>query len=347
MDTPTSLLPITLLTGFLGSGKTTLLNYLLKQPGLADTAVLINEFGDVAIDHDLVEKINDEIVVINAGCVCCSVRGDLITALRDLWFKRVRGEIPEFQRLLIETTGLADPAPILHTLMTDPLISTRYRLDGIVTTVDAVNGLGQLAEQPEAAKQAAVADRLVLTKTDLVSPEALAALRERLHGVNPAAPLLLAVAGQLNPEAILNAGLFNPASKNPDVARWLRAEAYLSQPSPYAPKGKRHPHESHRHDEHISSFVLTYETPLEWDALISALELLISSKGADLLRLKGLVNVAGQDTPVVVHGVQHVFHPPASLPRWPDGDHRTRLVFITRDISKESVERLFAQVLAG
>jgi G3E family GTPase len=325
------------------------LNYLLKQPGLSDTAVLINEFGDVSIDHDLVESIDDDIVVLNSGCVCCTVRGDLITALRDLWFKRVRGDIPEFRRVLIETTGLADPAPILHTLMTDPLISARYRLDGIITTVDAVNGLSQLDRQPEASKQAAVADRLILTKTDIADPEAVATLTERLRALNPAAPLIIALGGKVNPEAILDVGLFNPQTKHPDVARWLREEAYHSAPKPYAPKGDKatHSHDANRHDEHISSFALTFEKPLEWEGFISALELLIASKGPDLLRLKGIVNVAGQESPVVVHGVQHVFHPPVSLDHWPDGDHRTRIVFITRDISKEAVERLFQHVLAG
>lgn len=345
----TTLLPVSVLTGFLGSGKTTLLNKLLQQPGLADTAVLINEFGEIGIDHMLVEKVDDEVVVLNSGCVCCSVRSDLVTALRDLWFKRVRGDIPEFRRVLIETTGLADPAPILHTLMTDPLVSARYRMDGVITTVDAVNGLHQLDVQPESVKQAAVADRLILTKSDIATPAQIEELTARLQALNPAAPLIVAVNGQVDAEALLNAGLFNAGDKHPDVARWLREESYQNACNPYQKKGDKpaHSHDINRHDERISSFVLTFDQPVVWDQFIDALEMLVAGQGDNLLRLKGLINVAGQDTPVVVHGVQHVFHPPVTLDHWPDADHRTRLVFITRDLGRDAVAGLFEQVLAA
>lgn len=355
-DQPTaaSLIPVTVLTGFLGSGKTTLLNHLLKQPDMDETAVVINEFGDIGLDHVLVEKIDDDVVLLNSGCLCCTVRSDLVTSLRDLFLKRVRGLVPEFKRLLIETTGLADPAPILHTLMTDPLISARYRLDGIVTTIDAMSAEATMNRQPESVKQVAVADRLVLTKTDIAAPEAVNRLEQRLKAINPAAPLLRAVNGRLTPGAVLDAGLFKAHNKHPDVARWLREEAYHSQPQGHdhhhghGHDEDHHHHAAHdvnRHDDHISAFSITFDNPVVWDDLISALELLIATKGEDLLRLKGLVNVVGEDRPVVIHGVQHVFHPPAALEHWPDGDHRTRLVFITRDLGRAAVNQLLTAAL--
>lgn len=353
------LIPVTVLTGFLGSGKTTLLNALLKHPDMGETAVLINEFGEVGLDHLLVEAIDDDIVLLNSGCLCCTVRGDLVTAMRDLYFKRVRGLVPEFGRLLIETTGLADPAPILHTLMTDPLISSRYRLDGIVTTIDAVNGASQLDRQPEPVKQAAVADRLVLTKTDLATPEALADLEARLRAVNPAAPLLRADHGRLEPAAVLNAGLFKPGEKHPDVARWLSEEAYDDGHGHHGHHhghghdhhehgqegGGHHHHDVNRHDARISAFTVSFNAPLRWEGFVDAMEMLIASKGEDILRLKGLLNVEGEDAPVVVHAVQHVFHPPTTLPAWPDDDRRSRLVFITRSVNRAPVADLLAAAL--
>lgn len=349
-----SLIPVSVLTGFLGSGKTTLLNHLLKQPEMGDTAVLINEFGETALDHVLVEAVKDDIILLNSGCLCCTVRGDLVTALRDLYFKRVRGEVPEFQRVLIETTGLADPAPILHTLMTDTLISSRYRLDGIIATVDAVNGADQLARQPESVKQAAVADRLVITKTDLADSHALAVLQARLRALNPAAPLIAAEHGRLSPAAVLDAGLFTTRDKHPDVARWLREEAYRENGNGEAdghghaaggPHAHHHAHDVNRHDVHIAAFTLAFPQPLTWESFVAAMDLLIAAKGADILRLKGLLNIEGEDRPVVVHGVQHVFHPPVTLPAWPDADRWSRLVFITRDVSRKAVADLLTATL--
>jgi G3E family GTPase len=310
---------------------------------MAETAVLINEFGAVGLDHLLVRQVSEDVVLLNSGCLCCTVRGDLVEAMRELFIKRVKGEVPEFNRLVIETTGLADPAPIIHTLMTDPMVSANYRLDGIVTTVDAVNGSATLDQQEEAIKQAAVADRLVLTKADLADPTQLEVLRARLQGLNPGAPVILAANGQVEPEAILDAGLFNAKSKIPQVERWLNTEAYLARQS-HDHSG--HVHDVNRHDSRIQAFVFTTDQPVSWAALAFALELMVSSKGENILRIKGIVNALESPTPLAIHGVQHLFHPPAPLPEWPDEDRRTRIVFITRDLERGAIEGLLDGVLA-
>jgi G3E family GTPase len=332
-------LPVSVITGFLGSGKTTLLNALIAHPAMGETAVLINEFGEVGLDHLLVRKIDEAIVLLNSGCLCCSVRGDMITALRDLFLKRVRGDVPPFGRAVIETTGLADPAPIIHTLMSDPLLGARYRLDGVVATVDAVHGEGQLDGHPEAVKQAAMADRLVLTKCDLAATEAVDALEARLRRLNPAAPLFKADHGQVPPAALFPAGLYDPATKTSDVTGWLNAEAYAETDHDHG-----HNHDVNRHDDRIRAFCLTFEAPLDWDRFLRWMEILQSARGESLLRIKGLLDVAGENQPVVIHGVQHVFHPPATLPSWPSADRSSRIVFITRDLGQAAVEAAWRAV---
>lgn len=335
-------LPISVLTGFLGSGKTTLLSKLLRDPDMANTAVVINEFGDVGLDHMLVESSDENTVLMDSGCLCCTIRGDLVDTLRDLFRKRVTGAVPEFDRLVIETTGLADPAPILHTLMSDPLLCARYRLDGVLTTVDGVHGLKQLDAQFEPLKQAAVADRILITKADMVDDAAIDALRDRLRAVNPAAPVHVVSNGDIAASHVLNVGLFDPAEKIPDVEKWLREEAYdHDHKHGHDHNHGGHDHDANRHDAHIRSFCLTTDSAFSWEAFANWMDALISVHGESLLRVKGVLHVTDTDQPVVVHGVQHVFHPPAVLEAWPNEDRRSRIVMITRDLNQEPVEKMF------
>ena len=333
---PASLIPVTLLTGFLGSGKTTVLNHVLKQPGMAATAVIVNEFGEIGLDHLLVERSSEDVVLLNSGCLCCTVRSDIVDTLTNLFVDRVKGKVPFFTRVAIETTGLADPAPILHTLMTEPIVAARYMLDGVVATVDAVNGAGTLDRQPEAVKQAAVADRLLLTKTDLAEPSMQQAFEARLALLNPSAPVIPVAQGAVDPALLFNLGFFDPATKGVDVQRWLRDEAFAA--------GHEHDHDDdhldpNRHDDRIRAFCITREQPISWGVLSGWLDGLAAMRGDDLLRFKAIVALSDRpDEPMVLHGVQHLFHPPVLLPQWPSEDRRTRMVFITRDLPREAIE---------
>ena len=330
------LIPVTVLTGFLGAGKTTLLNRLLKHPEMAGSAVLINEFGEIGLDHLLVEKLDEDTVLLNAGCLCCTIRGDLQRALHDLALKAEAGH--EIRRVLIETTGLADPAPILQTLMSDPVALRSFRLDGVVTVVDAVLGTTTLDSQIEAVKQAAVADRLILSKTDIAPADKVKALEARLPALNPGAPIRHVVAGDVAPEFLFGSGGFDPASKIANVADWLAAEAVHHHHD--------HHHDANRHDARIHAFGLTFAEPLPWEGLASWLEMLAITRGASILRMKAILNLQGEDRPVVLHGVQHVFHPPERLAAWPAGhDRQSRLVFILRDLDRAVVEEGLAAFL--
>ncbi|WP_034300452.1 GTP-binding protein [Herbaspirillum sp. RV1423] len=353
-DTP-ALIPISLLTGFLGSGKTTLLNYLVAQPALKDTLVIINEFGEIGLDHLLVAHSQDDVVVeMSSGCLCCTIRGDLKKTLKDITWRFAEGGKRKFNRVIIETTGLASPIPILHTLMTDSFIASKYRLDGVITTIDAVNGNRTLDNHIEAVQQAAVADRLLLTKSDLADAATLQDLRARLKQLNPGAEQILSQQGQVAPQKLLDAGLFNAADKTPDVGRWLNEESYAEPAHDHHghhhghdhghghEHDHAHRHDVNRHDDHIRAFCFSFEQPIEPDLFDEWLSLLVGFKGQNILRIKGIVNLAGQDKPVVIHGVQHIFHPTVTLPAWPSDDRRTRIVFITRDIERATIERSFA-----
>jgi G3E family GTPase len=315
--------PVTLITGFLGSGKTTLLNRLLREPALADAAVIINEFGEVGIDHLLVAAPAENMVLLDTGCLCCTVRGDLVQTLTDLAAKRASGGVPRFSHLIIETTGLADPVPVIQTVVAEASLRGVYRLSDVVTLVDAVHGEAQLDAHPEAVKQAAVADALLVTKSDLVSAEAVHALRSRLAKLNAGAELHEAVRGEIDPAVFLRGGVYDPATKGEAVERWLRLPA-------------------HAHDHHgaqIRSFSLTHERPIRRAGLLLWLDMLAGLRGANLLRVKGLLNVEGD--PVVVQAVQTVIHEPVALHAWPSEDRRSRLVFIARGMEKHEIERTF------
>ncbi len=322
------MIPVSVLTGFLGSGKTTLLGKLLRRPEFSRTAVIINEFGEVGLDHDLIETSDESFIQLQTGCLCCTIRGDLTLTLHDILQRRRAGSVAPFERVVIETSGLADPAPILQALMTDASIASDLVLSGVVTTVDALNGAATLAEHRESVKQVAVADRLVLTKTDLIDGSA-DALAGRLAALNPMAPILTAAQGEIDPALLFDGGLYDLAGKASDVRHWL-GEA------PHA-----HAHQLDGHATDIACFAVLRDKPIPAATLSLFLEALADHCGADILRMKGIVNIAEDpDRPAVIHGVQHVFHPPAWLERWPSQDRSSRLVFISRRIPQRWVEAL-------
>jgi G3E family GTPase len=297
--------PVTLVTGFLGSGKTTLLAELLRRPELAQTAVIVNELGEVGLDHHLLRRVDERTVLLASGCVCCTLRGDLSDELRDLLDRSDAGEIPAFRRVVVETTGVADPTPIVNTLLTDPFVPHHFELDAVVATVDGQHGL----RGPESIKQVAAADVLVVTKPDLAEDSALATLEEELGSLNPAATVLRVAYGDVDPEQILRAGSRPPHTVNTSGAGRL-------------------------HTDEIRAVVLELDEVVDWTAFGIWLTMLLHARGGDLYRVKGLLDVGG-DGPVLVNGVQHAVHPPVHLDSWPDDERRSRLVVIGRGVEAE------------
>ncbi|MGI9433904.1 MAG: CobW family GTP-binding protein [Geminicoccaceae bacterium] len=331
-----SLIPVNVITGFLGSGKTTLLQRLLASPKLANTAVLINEFGEVSLDHLLLDVVDRETVILESGCVCCTIRGDLAEAIRELHSKRERGIVPAFDRLAIETTGLADPAPIVSTLLAEPVLRHHFRLGNVITTVDAVNARLHLRNNQESVKQAAVADRLVMTKSDIASLSAVETAKGLLSKLNHVAPIVDVHDETFDPEGLLTSDVYQAESKAAEVRRWLEGEGSQTQDHDHD-----HDHGS-RHGDDIQTFSLIADEPIDWTAFGIWLTMLLHRHGEQVLRVKGILNVAGQSTPVIVHGVQHVIHPPAHLDDWPDDDHRSRIVFIMRGLDPALIKRSLA-----
>ena len=351
---------VTLITGFLGSGKTTLLNTLLEHPGMSQAAIIVNEFGEIGLDYDLVERSDENVIQLANGCLCCSVKSDLIDTFRDLYIQRNAGTIPFFDRVIIETTGIADPAPVLQIILTNPMIFNHFALDGVVTTVDTVNGVSSLDRFPECVKQAAIADRLIITKVDMVeNDKQIKILEERLRVLNPAAPIIATTTQDANPSDLFGTGIFDPTTKALDFENWLQADAYenqeVSEPAgtvlavpdkealAYYEKYGHSPAEvDHHHDPSINSFVMVKENPISLNTLSMFLEGLTKEAGPDLLRVKGIIHVHERpDQPAVIQGAQQIFHSIDWMDKWPSDDKRTRIVFITRNIDQEYIEETY------
>ena len=331
-------IPVTVITGFLGSGKTTLLSSILKKKEMQKTAVIINEFGEIGLDHALIEHTDENIVELQSGCICCTIQGDLNKTLIDLFDKMMNGKVSSFNRVLIETTGLANPVPIIHTLMSSIELIRIYSLDGVITVVDSVNGEKTLDLHEESLKQLALAEKIILSKTDIVDKDEIKSLVYRIKEINPVSQIIFSKFGNIPLEEIFGLGAYDPYKKSADVKKWLAAEKYKD-------KKHHHHHDVNRHNENIRAFSMMSENPVNMIAFSFFRDMITAALGANLLRMKGIVNIAGEERPAVIHGVQHIFHPVQWLETWPDNDRRTKLVFITQNIKKEQIEDFFRPLM--
>lgn len=334
-------IPVTLLTGFLGSGKTTLLNRLLRHPEMKDTAVVINEIGEAGLDHILARAVGDSYiadntVLLGSGCLCCTLKNELADTLRDLFYKRMVGAIPHFERLVIETTGLADPGSIMTNLLGDRVIGDQYRLDAVVVTVDATHGIPQIAEHGEARKQAAVADVLLLTKTDLATADQLHALASGLEAINPGATQYRISHGNIDPASIVDVGLFDHHGKIAVPQRWLRAPARSMAGRGMVPQKV--------HDDEIVSFTVTLPKPLTWTQLEPALLWVCKTFGEKLLRMKGIVHAEDFPAPIAIHAVHHTLYPPTMLSGWDEDEPITRVVLIGKGLDEMRTREALMQI---
>lgn len=339
--------PVTLLTGFLGSGKTTLLNRAIRQPELARTVVVINEFGQVGLDHSLVASSNDNIVVLENGCMCCTVRGDLLATLTELYTARSNGTVQPFDHVVIETSGLVDPVPLLQSLLSEPTLETSYRMATVIAVYDVVNGPGTLRRHDESVRQIGVADQILLTKLDLLAPDVAPATEASavvtLRELNPAATIIRVPSSEHDIAVLLRASGADPRSSGESALRWLNERAYphAAHDHDHDHDHAGHDHSGHEHASDIASFCFVKEEPIAREALHLLLTSLEANLGANLLRVKGLINIAEEPgRPALLQGAQHLLHNLDWLDAWPDADHRTRIVFIAQGVARQSVEEM-------
>ncbi len=334
-------IPITILTGFLGSGKTTILTSLIKQKQMANAAIIINEFGEVGLDHDLIETTDENVIELQNGCICCTIQSDLKTTLLNLLKKMGKGDISPFNHVIIETTGLADPVPIIHTLMTSLDLQKIYSIDGVITVVDSINGETTFNAHKEAVKQTAFADRIILSKTDLADKRTVNSLTKRIKGINPKVTIINSDKNFLPVSKLSGLNDYNPQNKDWNVREWLEIEKNKSSNHLHNHHDHHHEHNVNRHGDDIETFAMVTSQPASMTSVNFFLELLMSQMGEDILRIKGILNIKGESCPAVIHGVQHIFHPLEWLEKWPSNDKKSRLVFITKNINKNIIDDLF------